>query len=71
MGSHPPPPDFYTLVEGATYDDLFPLDFADVMWQAFTKDKRDAITITVRRNGDRLAMRVLSVTPARRPARRS
>ena len=58
-------PDFYTLIEGAEYNDLFPLDFADVMWQAFEKDKLESMTIEVAHPSERISMRVLSVTRKR------
>ena len=56
-------PDFYTLKIGVVEDDLFPRDFADVMWQAFVKDGLHLLTLEVSQNGDRLRMRVLMLQP--------
>jgi hypothetical protein len=63
------PPDFYALKKGAVYDDLFPLDFADVMWQAFEKDGLESLTLEVSKPSERIEMRVLDVKRKRRPRR--
>jgi hypothetical protein len=57
------PTDWYTLTIGAEYDDLSPLDFADVMWQAFDIDRLESITIRATRVRDNLKMRVLDLRP--------
>jgi hypothetical protein len=57
---------FYTLEVGAEYDDLSPLDFADVMWQAFDIDRLESITIEAARAKDNIRMRVLDMKPKHR-----
>ena len=57
-------PDFYMLRVGVVEDDLFPRDFADVMWQAFVKDELRSLTLEVSQNGDRLRMRVTALQTA-------
>ena len=59
-------PDFYTLRVGVVEDDLFPRDFADVMWQAFVKDELHSLTLEISQNGDRLRMRILSLQPSKK-----
>jgi hypothetical protein len=54
-------PDFYKLEVGAEYDDLFPRDFVDVMWQAFEKDKLASLTIKISKPTERIKMRVVAV----------
>ena len=63
-------PDFYTLRVGIVENDLFPRDFADVMWQAFVKDELHSLTLEVTQNGDRLKMRVLTAQPKTRQVTR-
>jgi hypothetical protein len=60
------PADLYTLEVGAEYDDLSSLDFADVMWQAFDRDRLESITIEAARVRDNLKMRVLDLRPKRK-----
>jgi hypothetical protein len=60
------PFDWYTLEVGANYDDLSPLDFADVMWQAFDIDGLQSITIEARRARDKIRMRILTMKPERK-----
>ena len=60
------PFDWYTLEVGADYDDLSPLDFADVMWQAFDIDELQSITIEATRVEDNIRMRILALRPKRK-----
>jgi hypothetical protein len=60
------PADWYTLTIGAEYDDLSPLDFADVIWQAFDIDRLESITIKATRAKERIRMRVLDMKPERK-----
>lgn len=64
-------PNFYILRVGVVEDDLFPRDFADVMWQAFVKDELRSLTLEVSQNGDRLRMHVtaLQTTDTRQATR--
>lgn len=57
------PFDWYTLEVGTEYDDLSPLDFADVMWQAFDIDGLQSITIKATRARDKIRMRILTMKP--------
>lgn len=59
------PADLYVLEVGAEFDDLSSFDFADVMWQAFDRDKLESITIEATRAKDSLRMRVLDLKPRR------
>lgn len=54
-------PDFYTLKPGMEYDDLFPNDFIDVLYQAFEKDRLESFTIKLSKPTERIKMRVLAV----------
>jgi hypothetical protein len=49
----------YKLRKGAPFEDLFPMDFLDVLWQAFDKDKLESITLELSRNDERIRMRVM------------
>jgi hypothetical protein len=60
------PIDLYMLEVGAEYDDLSSLDFADVMWQAFDRDRLESMTIEATRVRDNLKMRVLDLRPKRK-----
>jgi hypothetical protein len=55
------PADLYLLEVGAEYDDLSSFDFADVMWQAFDRDKLESISIEATLIKGRLRMRVLDM----------
>ncbi len=54
-------PNFYNLKKGAIFDDLFPIDFMDIMWQAFDKDNLESITLKISRPKVPIRMRVLDV----------
>ncbi len=54
-------PDFYTLKPGIEYDDLFPLDFIDVLYQAFEKDRLESFTIKLSKPTERITMRVIAI----------
>jgi hypothetical protein len=56
----------YRLEPGAEFDDLAPLDFADVMWQAFGKDRLESITIEATRVKGRISIRILNLKHKRR-----
>lgn len=60
------PIDLYTLEIGADYDDLSSLDFVDVMWQAFERDRLESITIEATRAKDNIRMRILDIKPKHR-----
>ena len=60
------PADLYTLKVGAEYDDLSSLDFVDVIWQAFDRDRLESITIEATRVNDNIRMRVLDINPKHR-----
>jgi hypothetical protein len=55
--------DLYTLEVGAEYDELSSLDFADVIWQAFDRDRFESISIEATRTEDNIKMRVLDIKP--------
>jgi hypothetical protein len=57
----PDAPNFYTLKPGVEYDDLFPLDFIDVLHQAFEKDRLESVTIKLSKSTERVTMRVLAI----------
>jgi hypothetical protein len=59
MGSRPP--NFYKLTKGAAFHDLFPMDFMDVMWQAFERDKFESITFELSKPTARIRMRVVDI----------
>jgi hypothetical protein len=59
MASHLP--NFYKLRKGAIFDGLFPMDFLDVIWQAFEKDELESITLEMSEYKKRLKMRVIEV----------
>jgi hypothetical protein len=54
-------PNFYKLKKGATFNDLFPMDFLDILWQAFEKDKLETITLEISRPKKRIKMMVVDV----------
>lgn len=59
MASHLP--NFYKLSKGAIFDDLFPMDFLDVIWQAFEKDELELLTLEISEHKKRLKIRVTNV----------
>jgi hypothetical protein len=61
------PPNMYKLREGAIFSDLFPRDFADVMWQAFEKDNLESITLEISKHRGRLKLRVVEVVRKAKP----
>jgi hypothetical protein len=54
-------PNFYTLKPSIEYDDLFPLDFEDILHQAFEKDRLESFTIKLSKPSEHIKMRVLAV----------
>jgi hypothetical protein len=54
-------PDFYTLKPGVEHDDLFSLDFIDVLHQAFEKDRLESFTIKLSKPTKRIKMRVVAI----------
>ena len=59
MASHTP--NFYKLKKGTAFHDLFPMDFLDVMWQAFERDQFESITLELSKPTERIRMRVVDV----------
>jgi hypothetical protein len=57
----PNAPDLYTLKPGVEYEDLFPLDFEDILQQAFEKDRLESFTIKISKPSDHIKMRVIAV----------
>jgi hypothetical protein len=43
------------------YSDLFPRDFADVVWQAFEKDKLESITLKISKPTARIKLQIVDV----------
>jgi hypothetical protein len=54
-------PNFYNLRKGAVFDDLFSMDFIDILWQVFEKDKLESITIELSKLEEQIKMRVVEV----------
>jgi hypothetical protein len=54
-------PNLYTLKPGIEYDDLFPLDFEDILHQAFEKDRLESFTIKLSKPTEHIKMKVLAV----------
>jgi hypothetical protein len=55
------PPNLFKLRKGNVFDDLFPRDFADVMWQAFERDKLESITLEISKPTERMRMLIIDV----------
>lgn len=66
----PSPPNLYTLKRGAVYDDLSPLDFSDIMWQAFEKDGLRSLILEISKPTDRIKIRVLGIKRKRKTRKR-
>jgi hypothetical protein len=54
-------PDLYILKPGVEYDDLFPLDFEDILHQAFEKDRLASFTIKISKPSEQIKIRVIAV----------
>ena len=61
------PPNFYKLKKGAAFIDLFPMDFVDVMWQAFERDQFESITLELSKPTGRIKMRVVDIKKKAKP----
>jgi hypothetical protein len=54
-------PNFYTLEPSVVYNDLFPLDFEDILHQAFEKDRLESFTIKLSKRSERIKMQVITI----------